>query len=115
MSGIARIIYYRKNRNDENYKVIDMIEGEYKKGFVDGFARHIELRKVNCDIYTNCKVGFWSKQEHDGRAIVVPYGKWAWFTTNQKNETLFKCPSGIYVGAYVLKKIGVLHCQSIDF
>jgi hypothetical protein len=61
LTGIGRIIYYRKNSNDDNFKVIDLIEGRFNQGFVDGFARHIEVRNKGCDILTNCKVGFWSK------------------------------------------------------
>ena len=114
LTGICRILYFRKNSNDENYRLMDLIEGQFNQGFVDGYARHIEIRKKGCDLITHCKVGFWSKQEVNAKKIVLPYGKWAWFTTDQKNETLFKCPAGIYVGAFVINKIGVLHCQPIN-
>lgn len=58
---MARIIYYRKNSNDMNWRVLDIVEGQINQGFVDGYARHIEIRKSHCDIVTNCKVGYWSK------------------------------------------------------
>ena len=93
---------------------MDLIEGQFNQGFIDGYARHIEIRKSGCDIFTHCKVGFWSKQLVNAKQIVLPYGKWAWFTTDSKNETLFKCPAGIYLGVMVINKIGVLHCQPIN-
>ena len=69
LSGICRILYFRKNSNDANYRLMDLIEGQFNQGFIDGYARHIEIRKTGCDIYTHCKVGFWCKQEVNAKQI----------------------------------------------
>lgn len=61
LSGIGRIIYFRQNNNDNNYSIRDVIEGYFHQGYIDGYARHMEVRKVHCDFQTNCKTGFWKK------------------------------------------------------
>ena len=95
LTGIARIIYYRKYRSSDNFYLTDMMEGEITKGTFEGYARCLEVRFNKCKmsaVQVSCKVGFWKTQ--DGG--LMPNGKWAWFLTNTHNETKMRANDGIY-------------------
>ena len=108
LTGIARIIYYKKYATNENYFLTDIIEGELVKGVVDGYARCIEIRNNKCKmskVIISCKVGFWKQK--DGH--LMPHGKWCWFITNSHGETKIKAPDGIYSGHLDNRNRQVLH------
>ena len=86
LTGIARIIYFRKYQTSDNFYLTDMMEGEMSQGSFDGYARCLEVRFNQCKasaVNISCKVGFWKTQD----GCLMPNGKWAWFLTNSHYET----------------------------
>jgi hypothetical protein len=95
LTGVARIIYFRKFLTNENYYLTDVMEGELSNGSFEGYARCFEVRFKKCKNSSpdvSCKVGFWKTNEN----ALMPHGKWVWYMTNQNNETTMRASDGIY-------------------